>query len=130
LKNRIKDSHQVISSEWIERSTSVYYNAGWYDYGYLWWTIPDAGVYEATGHYEQKIYVIAEHDIVVVFTGDVPDNAYHPTDYFVMIYVIPSLIQRSSDYIFSLVVIDFTAIITMPLIIAYWKYRVMLKHTD
>jgi CubicO group peptidase (beta-lactamase class C family) len=124
LNNGTWSGTQIISSDWVQRSTEVYYSTGWYDYGYLWWMIPDTGVYEATGHYEQKIYVIPEDDIVVVFTGNVADEAYHPTDYFVMDYVIPSLTPMSSNIIFPIVF--YGAIIVLPLILVYWKYRVLL----
>lgn len=82
---------QVISKEWVNISTQMYFDTGsWYHYGFTWWGVPDQPFYEATGHYEQKIYVLPEHDIVVVFTGDIADEDWHPTDYFVMQYVIPS----------------------------------------
>jgi CubicO group peptidase (beta-lactamase class C family) len=69
----------------------MYYDlGGYYKYGYTWWGVQEQPFYEATGHYEQKIYVLPEHDIVVVFTGDIQDEDWHPTDFFVMEYVIPS----------------------------------------
>jgi CubicO group peptidase (beta-lactamase class C family) len=134
LNNGTWNGTQVISSLWVQCSTSVHVSAGWYDYGYLWWIIPDTGVYEATGHYEQKIYVIPKHDIVVVFTGNVQDDAYHPTDYFVMNYVIPSLITEdsanliASTHVFAVIFVS-TAV-AVPLIIAYWKYADLLKHLN
>jgi len=123
LNNGTWNETQVISSEWVEHSTQNLYETGWYGYGYLWWTLPDTDFYQATGHYEQKIYVIPEHDIVVVFTGDVQDEDYHPTDYFVMNYVIPSLAQRSADYSLSVIFVGFFIILAIPAIAAYWKYR-------
>ncbi|MFW9959531.1 MAG: serine hydrolase domain-containing protein [Candidatus Thorarchaeota archaeon] len=123
LNNGTWNNTQVISLEWIEQSTQNHYDTGWYGYGYLWWIIPDTNFYQATGHYEQKIYVIPEHDIVVVFTGDVQDYDYHPTDYFVMNYVIPSLTQRNADYTLSFIFVSFFIISAIPAIVAYWKYR-------
>ncbi len=123
LNNGTWNNAQIISSEWVEHSTKNYYDTGWFGYGYLWWTIPDSNFYQATGHYEQKIYVISEHDIVVVFTGDIQDEEYHPTDYFVMNYVIPSLTQRSMDYTFCLVMVSFFIILAIPAITTYWKYK-------
>ena len=82
---------QVVSSEWVNISTQMYYDTGsWYHYGYTWWGIPGYTFYEATGHYEQKIFVIPEEDIVVVFTGDIQDEDWHPSDYFVIECVIPA----------------------------------------
>jgi CubicO group peptidase (beta-lactamase class C family) len=123
LNNGTWNGTQVISSDWVEYSTETYYNTGWYDYGYLWWAIPDTDIYEATGHYEQKIYVIPEHDIVVVFTGNVADEDYHPTDYFVLHYVIPSLAFRNAVYTLNFTITGFIIIVAIPVPIAYWKYR-------
>ncbi|MHA2358969.1 MAG: serine hydrolase domain-containing protein [Candidatus Thorarchaeota archaeon] len=96
LNNGNWNGTQVVSSDWVNVSTRVYYDTGgWYNYGYTWWSIPDTTFYEATGHYEQKIFVLPEHDIVVVFTGDIQDEDWHPTDYFVMEFVIPA--QASVD---------------------------------
>jgi CubicO group peptidase (beta-lactamase class C family) len=89
LNNGTWNGTQVVSSEWVSVSTPPQYDAGgWYNYGYTWWSVHNETFYEATGHYEQKIYVVPEQDIVVVFTGDVQDEDWHPTDYFVMEYVI------------------------------------------
>ncbi|MGY5860027.1 MAG: serine hydrolase, partial [Candidatus Thorarchaeota archaeon] len=90
LNNGTWNGTQVVSSEWINVSTPARYSTGYYGYGYTWWSIPNTTFYEATGHYEQKIFVIPEHDIIVTFTGDVQDEDWHPTDYFVMQYVIPA----------------------------------------
>jgi CubicO group peptidase (beta-lactamase class C family) len=125
LNNGTWNGTQVISSEWVKHSTDTYYNTGWYDYSYLWWAIPDTGIYEATGHYEQKIYVIPEHNIVVVFTGNVADEDYHPTDYFVLSYILPSLSLRDDVYTFNLTITGFIIILATPAIIAYWEYRKM-----
>ena len=65
---------QVVSKEWIEESTSVQitrynpYFGGWFDYGYLWW--PSVNYYSASGLAGQRIIVIPEDNIVVVFTAD------------------------------------------------------------
>jgi len=71
---------QVVPREWVETSTAVHvaldgrgYTIG---YGYLWWILqPDpAGttgehVYAAMGFRAQYIFVVPEHDMVVVVTG-------------------------------------------------------------
>ncbi|MGY5858647.1 MAG: serine hydrolase [Candidatus Thorarchaeota archaeon] len=91
---------QVISSEWVQQSTLAYYDTGgYYHYGYTWWSIPGTTFYEATGHYEQKIYVLPEHDIVVAFTGSIADEDWHPTDYYVMEYVIPAVVGSDTSIV-------------------------------
>jgi CubicO group peptidase (beta-lactamase class C family) len=82
---------QIVLSEWVNVSSRMYYDTGgWYHYGYTWWGVPGYTFYEATGHYEQKIFVLPEEDIVAVFTGNIADEDWHPTDHFIMEYVIPA----------------------------------------
>ncbi|TET09656.1 MAG: hypothetical protein E3J86_07495, partial [Candidatus Thorarchaeota archaeon] len=45
-------------------------------YGYQWWIDDDDGWYSARGYDGQFIYVIPEHDIVVVFSSDNEDGPY------------------------------------------------------
>ncbi|TFH04126.1 MAG: class C beta-lactamase-related serine hydrolase [Candidatus Thorarchaeota archaeon] len=91
LNNGNWNGTQVVSSDWVNVSTQPRNDAdGWYNYGYTWWSIHNTTFYEATGHYEQKIFILPEEDIVVVFTGDIQDEDWHPSDYFVIEYVIPA----------------------------------------
>jgi CubicO group peptidase (beta-lactamase class C family) len=64
---------QIISSDWIARSTAVHTNTGrpGADYGYGWWLSPDGSPREfaANGRGGQKIAVWPEKDMVVVITG-------------------------------------------------------------
>jgi CubicO group peptidase (beta-lactamase class C family) len=91
LNEGIWNGTQVVSSEWVNVSSRMYYDTGgWYHYGYTWWGVPGYTFYEATGHYEQKIFVLPEEDIVAVFTGNIADEDWHPTDYFITEYVIPA----------------------------------------
>lgn len=115
---------QVVSSEWVNASTRMYINTGnWYHYGYTWWGIPDTTIYMATGHYEQKIFILPDQDIVVVFTGDIQDYDWHPSDYFVMEYVIPS--SEGPGPIDPMIIIDASilVIIVLPLPIIFVKRR-------
>ena len=116
---------QVVSSDWVNVSTSMYYDTGgWYHYGYTWWGVPGQTFYEATGHYEQKIYVLPEEDIVVVFTGNIQDADWHPTDYFVMEHVIPGT-EEVTLPVDPLPVINMSIIVIMvvPLPIVFLRRR-------
>ena len=69
---------QIISEEWVETSTSALIDrllCGFIpiQYGYLWWVTPDK-YYQAFGANTQRIIVIPEYDIVVVFTANDPDD--------------------------------------------------------
>jgi CubicO group peptidase (beta-lactamase class C family) len=91
LNNGTWDGREIVSQEWVARASNAHYQTSiGYGYGYQWWTLPGTNVYAATGHYEQKIYIIPEADMVVVFTGNVPDAAPHPTDGLLARYILPA----------------------------------------
>lgn len=75
------DGRQVVPESWVRTSTSQHVEfanarGGAVGYGYLWWILPPspagAGhepIYGAFGFRAQYIFVIPEHQMVVVFTG-------------------------------------------------------------
>jgi hypothetical protein len=107
LNNGTWDGKEIVSSEWAAQSSSTHYQTtGFYGYGYQWWTWPGTGIYAATGHYEQKIYVVPEADLVVVFTANIADQDPHPTDALLGRFILPAcdeyVTERYSKYGFSL----------------------------
>jgi len=87
LKNGRWGDKQVVPEEWVRESLRTHVDltvkgqppAG---YGYLWWILaPDARgdgrqmIYAARGAYGQFIFVVPEHDLVVVINGDVKSAA-------------------------------------------------------
>jgi CubicO group peptidase (beta-lactamase class C family) len=72
LNNGSWNGDQIVSKEWVINSTKTHHlfreNMG---YGYQWWTYPQTGVYAAFGAYCQKIFIIPEQNIVVVFTANI-----------------------------------------------------------
>ncbi|MHA2179310.1 MAG: serine hydrolase domain-containing protein, partial [Candidatus Thorarchaeota archaeon] len=95
LNNGIWQDQQIVSQEWVENATEVYIRTGWGDsyafFGYQWWMWPYQGLYSAHGHYEQALYVVPDQDLVIVFTGDVPDGSFHPADYIVSQHILPAV---------------------------------------
>ncbi len=82
------DGKEIVSPEWVARSTEAHYQTGsGKGYGYQWWT-QERGIYAARGHYEQTIYVVPEADMVVVFTGNIPDDIIPPTDGLLYHYIL------------------------------------------
>ena len=103
LKGGVWEELRIVSSDWINQSTTPHTRDdnrtqyGWQRdfYGYQWWVHSASGFYAAQGREGQHIYVIPEHDIVVVFTGHVTDSVY-PFSYddvvrdYVLAAVIPA----------------------------------------
>jgi CubicO group peptidase (beta-lactamase class C family) len=77
INNGTWDDQQVVSSDWVNRSSNG--PATSYptiSYGYQWWIDDYNDWYSARGYNGQFIYVIEEHDIVVVFSSDNEDGPY------------------------------------------------------
>jgi CubicO group peptidase (beta-lactamase class C family) len=88
------DGREIVSPEWVARSTEAHYQTGsGKGYGYQWWTL-DGSIFAAHGHYEQLIYVVPQADTVVVFTGDIPDNVIAPTDGLLYSYILAACTDR------------------------------------
>jgi CubicO group peptidase (beta-lactamase class C family) len=130
LNNGTWDGNEIVSSEWVSEATRTHAMTPWtYGYGYQWWTFPDYGVYAATGHYEQKIYVIPEHDTVVVFTANIADEDPHPTDYFVFAYVLPSIeigSEKETETFVDLVNSSIAVLLVIPLamVVIFWLFKI------
>ena len=91
LNNGAWNGRQIVSPEWVAAATRTHHLTPWgQGYGYQWWTFPGSGVYQATGHYEQKIYVFPEADLVAVFTAYIADEDPHPTDGLFFRFIAPA----------------------------------------
>lgn len=75
LNNGIWGDEQIIPAHWVEYSTKTQISASSHisglDYSYLWWVYPSLVAYAALGWAGQQIFVIPDHELVVVFTGDI-----------------------------------------------------------
>lgn len=82
---------QVISSEWVNTSTTLQVNAATLQdgYGYQWW-MDAAGYYMALGHRGQFIFVLPKYDMVVVFLSDPQEGNFEAPEYLLTHYIIPA----------------------------------------
>jgi CubicO group peptidase (beta-lactamase class C family) len=72
LQNGVWDSEQVVSSSWINESTSTQLPAAYTlsePYGYYWWIRPENNAYTAIGEGGQYIYVVPAQNLVIVHTA-------------------------------------------------------------
>ena len=128
LNNGTWNGTQIISSDWIRNSTQMYYQTtAWYEYGMTWWGIPGYNVYAATGHYEQKIYVLPDEDIVAVFTGDIPDNEWHPTDWFVLNCVLTPTLTVSAINPELVIGVSTILLLVIPPPVFYLRHRLRIR---
>lgn len=77
LKKGRWDGKQIVSRRWVEEATRKYIAASsTAGYGYQWWLQKDPPRFEALGRAGQRITVIPQLDVVVVFTG----GGFEPAD--------------------------------------------------
>jgi CubicO group peptidase (beta-lactamase class C family) len=97
-------STQIVSKQWIEKSTRehVRNSGGYWGYGYLWWvgsTIINGREFHtflASGNGGQKIYVFPEFDLVAVFTGgNYNSNLSSQPDQMLIYYILPAILPTS-----------------------------------
>ncbi len=93
LNNGNWDGEQIVSEEWLEYSTSTITSfSTFHGYGYQWWTLPTIGAYYASGYEGQAIYVIPQHDLVVVFTAGIESGiATNWENYLLNTYILPAV---------------------------------------
>jgi CubicO group peptidase (beta-lactamase class C family) len=97
---------QIVSKEWIEKSTKehVRNSGGYWGYGYLWWigkTIiknQDIETIIASGNGGQKIYIFPKFELVAVFTGgNYGSDLSSQPDQMLINYILPAMIPASPN---------------------------------
>jgi CubicO group peptidase (beta-lactamase class C family) len=95
---------QILSEEWINKSTSAHISAGGYDYGYYWWLgklNKENEIIEsimASGYGGQRVYVIPKLNLLAVFTSQPDDNPKGQTRIAQIMenYILPSMLASDS----------------------------------
>lgn len=87
LNNGTWDGQQIVLADWVTNSTKPHFNFNFY--GYQWWLNPLAGLYHASGVYGQEIFVVPNHNLVVVFTGDFKNE--NPENQLLFNYILPAV---------------------------------------
>jgi CubicO group peptidase (beta-lactamase class C family) len=76
LHEGVWDGQQIVPAAWVQTSTAPHVETGQtFNYGYQWWTYSKWGAYAAKGRYGQRIFVIPEYELVVVFTAEMDNDA-------------------------------------------------------
>jgi CubicO group peptidase (beta-lactamase class C family) len=73
LQGGVWGGEQIVPAEWVEASIAPQvsaHGAASY-YGYQWW-VRGSGIFAAHGYRGQRIFVVPDLEMVVVFTADLP----------------------------------------------------------
>lgn len=98
------DGQQILPADWVTRSSVPAFDlGGGLGYGYQWWIYPKLGVYGAWGAFEQRIFVIPDLDMVVVFTAENRIPTGDPGEYregpeFVAALLARYIMPAAADY--------------------------------
>lgn len=68
LNNGVWNGHQILSSQWIEDSTTENSRWGKFSYGYLWWVVDDY-CYAAFGDGGNVIYINPKQEMVITIAS-------------------------------------------------------------
>jgi CubicO group peptidase (beta-lactamase class C family) len=126
LHNGLWDSQQVVPGEWVSESTeiAVFLGAS-LSYGYQWWVNSQLQSYEAHGLYAQRLVVIPEYDLIVVFTAEIEGEP--PYNYLIREYIIPACGEIPSRGLDPLVLVALAAVLVgVPIIagVLYLQFRI------
>ena len=96
LKNGMWDNEQIVPASWVTASSQPYIQRRYipdYYYGYHWWVDPD-GLYAAVGYAGQWMYIVPEHDLVVVFNNYMEESEWlqvSTTERMMEEYILPAI---------------------------------------
>ncbi len=87
---------QVVPAKWVQSSTSAQITAGTMakSYGYQWWV--DDDMYMMQGYGGQFVYVLPARDLVVVFTGALPQRRFYTPRSLLGSYIDAAVIADSA----------------------------------
>ncbi|MBT8355513.1 MAG: beta-lactamase family protein [Desulfofustis sp.] len=85
------NNHEIISDEWVKESTTKLIGTTLHDgYGYQWWVMaPDR--YGARGAHGQRIFVLKDKDMVVVFMGNLKESKTLIPEALLQNFIIPAI---------------------------------------
>jgi len=94
LHSGVWQGNQIVPADFVAeavKTQSYPYGGVTFGYGYQsWWTYPREGVYYADGLNGQKIYVVPDLDLVVVFTAYIPGDTNSVQHPLLFNYIIPA----------------------------------------
>jgi CubicO group peptidase (beta-lactamase class C family) len=99
LKDGVWDGQAIIPSQWVKTSTAAHIKTGYIldlEYGDHWWVHP-SGIYHARGYGGQRIFVVPDQQMVVVFvSGFSGDDMEYVPDSLLNTYIIPAASSKAA----------------------------------
>jgi len=94
------EDKQIIPGSWIEESTQKHFDtptglAGRYGYGYQWWQNKFGG-YSGRGFSGQYLFVLPEHNLVIVFTSGLKPSDFFEPEELVDQFILPAIKDSKS----------------------------------
>ncbi|MFW9779230.1 MAG: serine hydrolase domain-containing protein [Candidatus Heimdallarchaeota archaeon] len=125
LQNGTWEGQQLVSQDWIAAATKQTDTTSFY--GYQWWIEPARYSYSARGYKGQRIVIIPNYDLVIVFTA----NTFADWDLYPILidqYIIPAIgyIPQSSTTTES----QRTSFLIFPVILALGTLLTRRKRTN
>lgn len=100
------DGQQIVPAEWVKTSTQPHVDPQAASipvphpddqaYGYMWWSYAGDGYYAARGLEGQRIWVLPDHNLVVVLTARVDTSTTLALKPILDDYVIPSVVSDTA----------------------------------
>jgi CubicO group peptidase (beta-lactamase class C family) len=82
---------RIVSKAWLEESTRRHIGGTLAEgYGYHWW-IDEHGTIMALGYAGQYIGILREHDLVVVFTSELPEEEFYAPKGILYSHIVPAV---------------------------------------
>ncbi|MBN1202790.1 MAG: serine hydrolase [Anaerolineae bacterium] len=92
LNEGVWDGEQIVPADWVATSTSPHIVvAGDYNYGYQWWVPSEQDYYAALGYQGQRIVVVPDLELVVVFTALLNNDSIEET--LLHDYILPAAVS-------------------------------------
>ncbi|MHA2322048.1 MAG: serine hydrolase domain-containing protein [Candidatus Thorarchaeota archaeon] len=127
LNNGTWDGEQIISHDWVKKSTSTFiqFNAE-IGYGYQWWTNPAQEYYYALGLYGQYIFVVPKQDLVVVFSSSIQEYFGYPNESLLKFWILAAIQDDTSsvprfDPFYTTILVTYVVLIVFAA--SYWVYK-------
>jgi CubicO group peptidase (beta-lactamase class C family) len=127
MNDGVWDGDQIIPTSWVEASTTLNHSTGFNSgYGYQWWLNPEWEAFSARGYLGQRIHVLPNENLVVVFTASRGHVNY---DSIIEEYILPAINEfnpiLSQPYLIGLAMAVFFGVPITVLCIYFLRRRQM-----